>query len=62
MAKDLWGATAGLLRGLTYIWAVETVPRRIPYGTFACLKGDFITANLQKFGVYQRSDLAPRLA
>ena len=61
MAEDLWGATAGLLRGLTYIWVVETVRVETPYGTFACLKGDFITANLQKFGAHQRSDLAAAL-
>ena len=27
---DLWGATAGLLRGLTYIWAVETSASKLP--------------------------------
>jgi FkbM family methyltransferase len=46
---------------LTYIWAVETVRVETPYGTFACLKGDFITANLRKFGAHQRSDLAAAL-
>src|ERR1700722_5746400 len=55
------GFTVGRLRGLTYIWAVETVRVETPYGTFACLKGDFITANLQKFGAHQRSDLAAAL-
>ncbi len=61
MAEDLWGATAGLLRGLTYIWVVETVRVETPYGTCACLQGDFITANRQKFGAHQRSDLAATL-
>jgi FkbM family methyltransferase len=46
---------------LTYIWAVETERVETPYGTFACLKGDFITANLRKFGAHQRSDLAAAL-
>jgi FkbM family methyltransferase len=40
---------------------VETVRVETPYGSFACLKGDFITANLQKFGAHQRSDLAAAL-
>ena len=56
-----WGATAELLRGLTYIWAVETERIETPYGTFACLKGDFITANLRKFRAHPRSDLAAAL-